>query len=527
MTTLRACLLAALAAVAPACKSELVCPKGKVACNGHCISVLSDTANCGACGFACGSGATCQGGACACPADLATCAGGCAALTSDPDHCGTCGTACPNTGVCSAGACSTSCTAGLTACDRACVDVATDRLHCGSCGTRCGPGQTCRAGACRVDVLVACYATNEVVALAPDLTSTGTAWSVPAGPTALALAGAQALSANGYPAAGVSYLPFAAGAPVHTTGLPQTDLQAVAVHQGMALVSNAGTGSLTVLDPDGLVVDDIPLGNVQAGINPHGIAVLDERAYVALYGTGNADPAQIAGQAIAVVDLSRLSACRLADPNGASCSASSPCGVDQNCVGGRCRPRCGGLAYTVDVQAIAGSHDGAGLAFPSGAVVFGTRVLVSLSNLEYGTAGGFSGWIHPAGNGRLLVIDHPQRTTSIVDLGASCMNPGALALDGTTLWVACGSYSFPAEAPGALVPVSLVDEPSVGPAIRAPGSLLPGRLAFCGGSGYVTDQGSGAVVAFDPKSRTLGSPVEVCPTGAFGFAWAADVACAP
>jgi hypothetical protein len=55
-------------------------------------------------------------------------------------------------------------------------------------------------------------------------------------------------------------------------------------------------------------------------------------------------------------------------------------------------------------------------------------------------------------------------------------------------------------------------------------AIVPGNLAFCGGLGYVTDQASGAVLRFDPGTRTASDPVEVCPT--VYFAWATDVACA-
>ena len=126
----------------------------------------------------------------------------------------------------------------------------------------------------------------------------------------------------------------------------------------------------------------------------------------------------------------------------------------------------------------------------------------------------------------LAVIDPADSDAlSIVDLGAGCGNPGSMAVLGSTLWVACGSWTFPVAAPGVLVPVDLTQAP---PAVGAPlslGATLPGGLAFCGGVGYATDQASGAVVRFDPAARTVESPVTVCPMGPWGFAWASDVAC--
>jgi formylglycine-generating enzyme required for sulfatase activity len=40
------------------------CPSGQADCGGACKSLGSDSANCGACGTACGAGTTCQNGAC-------------------------------------------------------------------------------------------------------------------------------------------------------------------------------------------------------------------------------------------------------------------------------------------------------------------------------------------------------------------------------------------------------------------------------------------------------------------------------
>jgi hypothetical protein len=40
------------------------CPAGENACSGVCVNMSIDTANCGACGNACSSGAWCQNGVC-------------------------------------------------------------------------------------------------------------------------------------------------------------------------------------------------------------------------------------------------------------------------------------------------------------------------------------------------------------------------------------------------------------------------------------------------------------------------------
>jgi DNA-binding beta-propeller fold protein YncE len=154
-------------------------------------------------------------------------------------------------------------------------------------------------------------------------------------------------------------------------------------------------------------------------------------------------------------------------------------------------------------------------------------VFVSLSNLKFADFGNnFAGYFEPAGNGRLLVIDTAANdATSIVDLGPGCKNAGDLAVLDSTVWVACGSLSFSTEAPGTVVPVDVSGAPKVSSAVDA-SAIVPGSLAFCGGRGYVTDQGSGKVLPFDPATRGTGGAVEVCPVDAIAqYALASDIAC--
>ena len=64
------------------------------------------------------------------------------------------------------------------------------------------------------------------------------------------------------------------------------------------------------------------------------------------------------------------------------------------------------------------------------------------------------------------------------------------------------------------------------PPVSAAPDQAPGKLAFCGTTGYVGDRNSGRVTVFDPTSgaTTLGAGVELCPPSG-GYAYIADIAC--
>lgn len=524
-----ALFLALLPAVLVACKKDLTCPQGQVACAGACVDLASDAANCGACGTACAPTAACLAGSCAtCAADTTSCGDACAVLTTDPDHCGGCDVACGPAQVCSTAggvtACKATCDAGLTACGRACADLDADRLHCGACGAACAAGQTCSAGQCVAGVQVACGATDEVVPLTATLGTAGPARAVSPGPSALAALDGLVYSASGYPAATVDYLArdLRVTAPLHSVPLAGSDLQGITAHGGALLVANSGVGTVVVLSPDGVVLDEVPMPGQQSGPNPRSVAVAGTDAYVALGGSDDAS-----GQAVAVLDLSGLPAC-LAETAPPACGAGGACAAGRHCVDGACRLRCAELARTIDLSAVAGAADAPGAPFPSRALAIGDKVYVTLGNLKFADfGGGFAGWFEPAGSGRLAVIDRSAgEAVSVVDLGASCGNPGGLAVAGDTLWVACGSLSFSAAWPARLLPVSVAAAPSVGAALD-PSPVIPNGVVICGGVGYVPDMASGLVRTFDPASGAFAPPVTACPVGPFGFAYVSDVACTP
>jgi hypothetical protein len=506
------------------CKEDLVCGLGQTACDGRCVTLSEDESNCGACGVRVKRPfERCLAGAAVCVQGAATCDAACTSLAHDADHCGACTTACGAGELCATlggGTCTTggTCPDGYVACGRSCVLLDSDRFHCGACGHACAPGEACREGACRAAVFAACINTNEVASRDLDLARAGAPWEVPSGPTALALGAGALYSANGWPAASISILPLDRSLPTSTIPLSGTDLQHVLVHGDLLLVSNAESGSIVVLAAaDGAVVGEIPMPEQQFGPNPHGVAVSGTNAYVALYGT----------QKIAKVDVSGLAACAAPDPDAPACGTGGACAAGRACVNEKCRLLCGTVSGTIDLEAVPGTSDGDAFPTPSDVVAAAGLVFVGLSNLADDPADPFPFWVVPSGPGKLAVLDPSAGdAVSLLDLGPDCWKPGPLTLRGTTLWVGCGSLSFPSLAPGVLVPVDLSSgTPTVGAAIEiAP--VVPSAVAFCAGVGYVADQASGAVVRFDPEAGTTSAPVEVCPTGPFGFTAVADLACA-
>ena len=135
---------------------------GKSCCDGLCVSLSTDPANCGGCGLSCGSGETCCQGGCvginSCPSDapldLTTCACSCA---DGRPPCGQ--TCCGEDEGCSNGLCAPietagdceeddDCEDGYVCCDGTCVDPQYDRHHCGACGFVCPAGKECCDGYC-------------------------------------------------------------------------------------------------------------------------------------------------------------------------------------------------------------------------------------------------------------------------------------------------------------------------------------------------------------------------------------------
>jgi len=404
------------------------------------------------------------------------------------------------------------CPAGQVACGGACTELAVDVGNCGACGVACGATDVCRAGACvpcssvcsgalgcqgRVclsDVTVACFATDEVRRVDALLAPAGAPRAVDDGPVVLTTLGGRTWVAHSLaPPSVVGLAADPAGASRRIT-LGGGDLEGIRADGTRLYVSDVNSQSLVVVETAGAAlaaVDEIPLARTAGAFeNPHGIAVVGNRAFVALNGS-TVQPSFAEGQAVAAVTLAQ------------SCAAP-PCGA----------------AKLIPLQNLPGAYDGAagGFPFPAGAVAVGAKVYVTLANLKPDP----TFFVLAAGNGRLLVIDTSTGADalSVVDLGTGCQGPAAIAAAGTKLWIACGKS-------GSVLPVDVSGSaPVVGSPI--PTGVVPGGLAICGASGYVTDQVSGDVVRFDPAGATGQSKVTVCPLDPVaGFAWAADVTCAP
>ena len=142
------------------------CPEPREACNGSCVLLDYDNANCGECENECDldSGFTCLLGECSCPDGYKECDGTCV-LVDDDENCGTCGNACAVGGYCDGGEDAPVCVcgSGKTVCDESsseagfCTNLDTDEQNCGDCGTKCGDDLECQSGVCRCGTgLTAC-----------------------------------------------------------------------------------------------------------------------------------------------------------------------------------------------------------------------------------------------------------------------------------------------------------------------------------------------------------------------------------
>jgi hypothetical protein len=105
------------------------CPNGLTLCNGICVDVETDDANCGKCGSATDEGEICERGKKVCTAGWGSCDGPCTDLASDDRNCGACGQSCPEGTCVSAGSCQAdvywvpSRPRGYSTCDEQCASI--------------------------------------------------------------------------------------------------------------------------------------------------------------------------------------------------------------------------------------------------------------------------------------------------------------------------------------------------------------------------------------------------------------------
>ena len=131
LLTTRVAAFAALALLIPACGA------------GSAISGCASDSDCG-------TGYTCQYGACGLPPSIAcsmgesACSGVCVKLSNDSANCGSCGHVCDSGLACANGTCQPPCALGLTLCGSSCVNNTNDSLNCGSCGNACPKAQIAR-----------------------------------------------------------------------------------------------------------------------------------------------------------------------------------------------------------------------------------------------------------------------------------------------------------------------------------------------------------------------------------------------
>ena len=125
----------------------IVCASGQTCVNGVCqgSGTCTSSANCPA-------GQVCVAGVCqpACPPGFTKCNGACVNLQTDSANCGACSNVCSGDSGCTNGACvSVVCPPGLTKCGKTCADLKKDTRNCGECGKRCPRGTYCIDGKCR------------------------------------------------------------------------------------------------------------------------------------------------------------------------------------------------------------------------------------------------------------------------------------------------------------------------------------------------------------------------------------------
>ncbi len=392
-------LLAATALLALSACSDPVasCDAPNLMCSETCVNADVDPNHCGGCDNACGGNFICSDGGCVCPSGKTDCDGRCVDLRTDSLHCGACeDSVCTDGAFCRDGVCGCDgddCTCPGEVCGDVCVDPQTDELNCGGCGIVCGDGQHCLSGVCAGgDLYAACFSSGQVVPfLKTSSERSGTIAELIAGPQSLALLGDRFLAVVGSldstlyvyerstmdEVASMLLAPEGAQGPNH-----------LVIQGERAYVVNSQVNTVQVVDlsepSQPKTVYEIPTGE---GTNPY-FAAFDEAGtlWVTLLLTNQVLPLEIGENA-------------------------------------------GVAGAPIDLPTAEGSQP-----FPAGLAIVEGTVYVTLNNLD-------DAW-QPAGNGRLAKVSVAEKaSTGLVDLGASCKNPGFVVIREGRLAISCtGSY---------------------------------------------------------------------------------------
>ncbi|HZI13294.1 MAG TPA: MXAN_6577-like cysteine-rich protein [Myxococcus sp.] len=507
----RVLLLGALSLMLTGCPDEgVVCTSGLSVCGEACVDLGGDTANCGACGEACGAGQVCQAGTCACGPGTESCAGACVATQTDPAHCGACGSPCAAGRVCEAGTCREGCSAGTVRCGDSCVDARTDARHCGGCGTVCPDVQTCYAGRCAYDVVTACYTNGQLVGIQAGTDGLGPRRQSGSGVQSLAAWEGFVLAAD----ATASRLFQVAGGDLGTV-VEEDSLGSVASSPNDVLVDppyvyvvDSVNSTLQVLVREGpaqgagLGLRTVAQLNLGRNTSPQAIARFGSTLYIPLFGTAGSSFQE--GNAVARVDVS---------------NPAQPRRVDTLPLTG------------LDLKSFDG---GTVLPLPYSVTATDAGVYVALTNLNP-----YNNYL-PNGPGMLARIEPSDGGVSAIDLGAeACLNAGYVEAVGGQLVVAClgearldranGSRADSVRASGLVlvkddVPVaSYALSPGCVPGSEGCRLAVAGRFAVAGGAVYLGDTNAGRVFVVEVRDgqlverrghstpQALGPPLEACP----------------
>jgi len=375
------------------------------------------------------------------------------------------------------------CSADETSWQGQCLALSSDPRNCGSPGYACATGQSCSGGLCCAGsqcspaIFVACFDSAEVRGATADLKPVGAPVPVDSGPVSFARLGTALWVANSLSNT-LDEIGAGLSAPAASVTIPQSgsfsDLEYLGAWQGRLYAANDAVGSIVVVDPSQAspVVGEIPL---PAQSYPQGIAFAGAKAYVALNGA----------DAVAVLDLSA-----------------------------------GTVTKTVDLSGLASAG---ARAMPSRLLLDGNRLYVTLWNLVEAT-------FAPGGDGLLAVIDTTTDALAAqdrVDLGPGCLDPGGLALRGSTIYVTCGFFAYDGTtvSGGGIVPVDVSGPvPAVKAEVQTPGAA-PGAISFCGDVAFAGDRFSGSVLRFDPAQGAVTAQAVLCVPRTGSSEYVADVAC--